>query len=62
MSLKVDIAFTLNGAPAALAVPAEASVLEVLRRQLDLAGAKLVCDEGEWYAFTIIVDGMVVNS
>ncbi len=62
MSLKVDISFTLNGAPAAIAVPANASVLTVLRGQLDLAGAKLVCGEGECGACTIMVDGKTVNS
>ena len=62
MSLKVEIAFTLNGRAVAAAVSADASALAVLRSQFDLAGAKLACGEGECGACTIIVDGLSRNS
>jgi carbon-monoxide dehydrogenase small subunit len=62
VSLKVEIAFTLNGCAVSAAVPAGASVLAVLRSQFDLAGAKLACGEGECGACTIIVDGLSRNS
>lgn len=62
MSLKVEIAFTLNGRAATAAVSADASALAVLRSQFDLAGAKLACGEGECGACTIIVDGLSRNS
>lgn len=62
MSLKVDVAFTLNGREVATAVPADASVLAVLRGQFDLSGARLACGEGECGACTIIVDGRARNS
>ncbi|MBL8665666.1 MAG: (2Fe-2S)-binding protein [Candidatus Odyssella sp.] len=62
MSLEVEIAFTLNGRAVSAAVPATASALTVLRERFDLAGAKLVCGEGECGACTIIVDGLSRNS
>ncbi len=62
MSLKVDIAFTLNGRPAAIAIPVSASALQVVNRDFDLASAKLACGEGECGACTIIVDGVSRNS
>ncbi len=62
MSLKVDIAFTLNGNPVKTAVPAGASALDVLRDTFDLKGAKLGCGEGECGACTAIVDGLSLNA
>lgn len=62
MSLKVDVAFTLNGRAVAGAVPADASALSVLRGQFELPGAKLACGEGECGACTVIVDGLSLNS
>jgi carbon-monoxide dehydrogenase small subunit len=62
VSLKVEIAFTLNAHAVSAAVPADASALAVLRSQFDLAGAKLACGEGECGACTIIVDGLSRNS
>jgi carbon-monoxide dehydrogenase small subunit len=62
MSLKVDIEFTLNGAPARASVPAHWSALTALRQAFDLAGAKLACGEGECGSCTVIVDGQSVNS
>jgi len=62
MTLKVDIAFTLNGRPVATTVPADMSVLTMLRDHLRMTGTKYACGEGECGACTIIVDGQSVNS
>ena len=62
MSAKVDIRFKLNGVVAETKVPAQMSVLEMLRDLLGLTGTKYGCGEGECGACTIIVDGLSVNS
>ena len=62
MPLKVDVTFTLNDRATRVTVPVGASALSVLRGQLDLAGAKLACGEGECGACTVIVDGQSLNS
>ena len=62
MSLKIDIAFTLNGRPASASVPANMNALNMLRDVFDLKGAKYACGEGECGACTIIVDGITLNS
>jgi aerobic carbon-monoxide dehydrogenase small subunit len=62
MSLKIDIAFTLNGHPVTVAIPVAASALQVMNRDFDLASAKLACGEGECGACTILVDGVSRNS
>jgi carbon-monoxide dehydrogenase small subunit len=43
-------------------VPAEASLLEVLRDHLGLLGAKEGCGVGECGACSVLVDGAVVNA
>ena len=58
----VDIAFRLNGVEQRIAVPADMSVLEMLRGPLGLTGTKYGCGEGECGACTIAVDGITVNS
>ena len=62
MSVKHEIAFTLNGRSATLAVPADMSTLTMLRERLKMTGTKLGCGEGECGACTILVDGVSVNS
>ncbi|MBM5812132.1 MAG: (2Fe-2S)-binding protein [Gammaproteobacteria bacterium] len=62
MSVNCDIAFTLNGVPRRLAVPADMSTLELLRDQLGLTGTKYGCGEGECGACTVLVDGASVNA
>src|SRR3970040_1843601 len=62
MSASYDIAFTLNGVKTQLSVPAEMSVLDMLRDRLGLSGTKDGCGEGECGACTILVDGATVNS
>ena len=62
MSQMVDIIVTVNGEKRHVSVAPGLSVLNMLRDNLDLTGAKLVCGEGECGACTVIVDGVSVNS
>ena len=59
---KRDFSFTVNGVPKkALAYPME-WLLDVLRNELELTGAKEGCGEGECGSCSILIDGMLVNS
>ena len=59
---KCDFSFTVNGVPKkALAYPME-RLLDVLRNELELTGAKEGCGEGECGSCSILIDGMLVNS
>ena len=57
MSLKHEIAFTLNGTPRHATVPVDMSALDFLRGEFGLIGTKYGCGEGECGACTIISDG-----
>ncbi|MEK6300110.1 MAG: (2Fe-2S)-binding protein [Acidobacteriota bacterium] len=54
--------FTINGLPRRVEAPPMKRVLDVLREDLRLTGAKEGCGEGECGACSIIVDGEVINS
>lgn len=56
------IAFTVNGTPAAVTVHPLARLLDVLRRELHLTGAKEGCGEGECGACAVLIDGALANS
>ncbi|ONI66779.1 (2Fe-2S)-binding protein [Kribbella sp. ALI-6-A] len=58
----VDLAFTVNGSPAKVAVDPRESLLDVLRERLDLTGTKKGCDHGQCGACTVHVDGRRVVS
>ncbi len=62
MSVKIKLDFTLNSRPVNIEVPAEMTVLNLLRDGLDLKGTKYACGEGECGACTIEVDGRTINS
>jgi carbon-monoxide dehydrogenase small subunit len=62
MSLRHEIAFTLNGVMRRVTVDVEQSALAMLRDVIGLTGTKYGCGEGECGACTIIVDDVTVNS
>jgi len=59
---KTRLQFTVNGDPVAIDVSPAASLLDVLRDELELTGTKRGCEEGECGACSVMLDGRVVNS
>jgi carbon-monoxide dehydrogenase small subunit len=62
MSLKHEIAFTLNGVQRKATVEVGMSTLAMLRDVIGLTGTKYGCGEGECGACTVLVDGATINS
>src|SRR5215475_4826425 len=52
----------VNGTRRRVEVDGERSLLNVLRDELDLTGAKYGCGEGQCGACTVLVDGRAVRS
>jgi xanthine dehydrogenase YagT iron-sulfur-binding subunit len=59
---RAELVLTINGERRELAVDTRATLLDVLREQLDLTGAKKGCDHGQCGACTVLVDGRRVNA
>jgi len=58
----ISVKFTVNGLDHALDLDPRATLLDVLREQLDLTGTKKGCDQGQCGACTVLVDGRRVLS
>lgn len=59
---KAPIQLTINGKPFTAEVEPRVTLLEALRNDLDLTGAKRVCDRATCGACTVIMDGKPVYS
>ena len=63
MSTKsVEIVFTVNGKRTSVSAPPMKRLLDVLREDLGLTGAKEGCGEGECGSCSVVVNGDLVNS
>ena len=60
--IEATLQLTVNGEPQALTVDTRTSLLDLLREQLDLTGAKKGCDHGQCGACTVLLDGRRVNA
>src|SRR3954471_14709170 len=56
------ISLRVNGAERAITVDTRTSLLDLLREQLDLTGAKKGCDHGQCGACTVLIDGRRANA
>jgi carbon-monoxide dehydrogenase small subunit len=59
---KLKISFTVNGEPKKVLAYPMARLLDVLRVELGLTGAKEGCGEGECGSCAVLMDGALVNS
>ncbi|NLM42972.1 MAG: (2Fe-2S)-binding protein [Clostridiales bacterium] len=60
--MKHSISFTINGEKVHLEVEPHKTLLNMIREDLNLTGAKEGCGAGECGSCTVIVDGKAVNS
>ena len=57
-----EISFEINGKKTRITVPVHKTLLEMIREDYGLTGAKECCDEGECGACTVIMDGKAITS
>lgn len=60
--MKREMTLTVNGEAYGFAVRTGTTLLDLLRDELDLTGAKRGCDRGECGSCTVILDGRPVRS
>jgi carbon-monoxide dehydrogenase small subunit len=58
----IKLKFILNGELVEISVPADKSLLRILRDDIRLMGTKEGCEEGECGACTVLLDGNAVNA
>lgn len=59
---KINLTLNINGANKTASVEPRVTLLDTLRNDLDITGAKRVCDRGTCGACTVILDGKAVYS
>ena len=62
MADSIQVAFSVNGRPLQLRVRSDQRLLDVLRDDLRLTGAKEGCGKGECGSCTVLVNGLAVDS
>jgi aerobic carbon-monoxide dehydrogenase small subunit len=62
VSAKQEISLTVNGVTRTIHTHSMARLLDVLREELNLTGAKEGCGEGECGSCSVLMDGVLVNS
>jgi aerobic-type carbon monoxide dehydrogenase small subunit (CoxS/CutS family) len=60
--METTINFSVNGQPHTITTDPERSLLDVLREDLHLSGAKYGCGEGQCRACTVLADGKSIAS
>src|SRR3954454_8007553 len=57
-----SVSLRVNGTEYSLSIDTRTSLLDLLREQLDLTGAKKGCDHGQCGACTVLLDGRRANA